>query len=259
MNSPSQALLKEIAGLKQKKIREETGLILVEGRHPVEEALPAGLKLRYWFTLQGAAASHLPNVEIPGPAYAVDEKQMARIASTTSPPPCIGVFEHPSLSKSATGDWQLVLDGLQDPGNLGTLIRSAIAFGVDAVVLTPDCVEPFNPKVIRASAGLIFAVPLAVQSREALLAQFQQENRRVLVTTGQPQALPYDAADYSGLCALVLGNEGQGVSEILMQAPQTQAITIPMAAKVESLNVAISGSVILAKAAAQRTQAEGKR
>ncbi len=251
MNEPTQQLIKDVAALKQKKAREELGLVLVEGRHPIEEAWRAGLRLKYWFAQPGPV-ERLPQEKLP-PAYTVNEQQMGKMASTTSAPPCLAVFEQPAVNRKIAGDLILVLDGIQDPGNLGTLIRSAIAFGVDAIALTPDSVEPLNPKVIRASAGLCFAIPLVVIERESLLAQFGQEQRTLFVTTGQPGACSYREACYANSTAIVLGNEGRGVSDLFLGHPTAQNLTIPMCSQVESLNVGISGSIILAEAAAQRS------
>ena len=162
MKTPSSQQVKDVAALKQRKFREESGVILVEGRHPIEEALRAGLSLRQLFILPEHPGGY-PAVAFPVEPFSVDEKSMARMATTDSPPPCLGVFERPEPLKKLAGSLILLLDGIQDPGNLGTLIRSAVAFGVDSVVLTDDGVEPYNPKVIRSTAGLVFAVPVLVR------------------------------------------------------------------------------------------------
>ena len=259
MIAPSLALIKETAALRQKKGRDERGLILVEGRHPIEEALRAGLRLKSIF-LMPTHAGHLPTEQYPITPYAVDEPTMRRFCTTDSPPPCLAVFERPLPPGQFQGTFALVLDGIQDPGNLGTLIRSAIAFGVDGMILVGDqvgnqvgnTVEPYNPKVIRASAGLVFRLPVFCVEPTALSGLLNAPDWKIYTTTGHAGALPYRAAEYTGRCALVLGNEGRGVSGNLFVDRQTQALTIPMSAAVESLNVAISGSVILAEASARR-------
>jgi TrmH family RNA methyltransferase len=254
MNPLSQQLIKDAAALKQKKFRDESGLILVEGRHPIEEAWRAGLRLRHWFAIQDALPESLPSAKSLQPhALPLDSAAMAKIASTNSPPPCLAVFEAPPVKTEIGGSLLLVLDGIQDPGNSGTLIRSAVAFGVATVALTTDSVEIWNPKVIRASAGMVFALPLVTVSRESLRNQLGAHGFKIYVTTGQQaNALNYRQADYTGQCAIVLGNEGRGISSELLKHPQAQALTIPMQNQVESLNVGISGSIILAEAAAQR-------
>jgi len=251
MKTPSSQLIKDVAALKQRKFREESGTILVEGRHPIEEALKAGLTMRQLFFLPNHPGGY-PNRAFPVEPFEVDEKSMARMASTDSPPPCLAVFERPEPLKKLQGSLVLLLDGLQDPGNLGTLIRSAIAFGVDTVVLTDDSVEPYNPKVIRASAGLVFAVPVLVRKRSAMTALFDAPDWKLYATTGQPGATSYRQVDYAGRCVVILGNEGRGISDALFPDRDLLPLTIPMTDAVESLNVAISGSIILAEAAACR-------
>lgn len=251
MKTPSSQLIKEVAALKQRKFRDEAGVILVEGRHPIEEAMKAGLTMRQLF-VQPDHPGGYPAMAFPVEPYVVDEKGMARMATTDSPPPCLAVFERPEPQGKLVGSLVLLLDGIQDPGNLGTLIRSALAFGVDSVVLTDDAVEPYNPKVIRSSAGLVFAVPILVRKRESLAVLFEDANWKIYATMGHPGACPYREADYTGRCMIVLGNEGRGISENLLPAERLQPLTIPMAEAVESLNVAISGSIILAEAAARR-------
>lgn len=252
MSLPTQQHVKDTANLKQKKFRDDSNLILVEGRHPIEEAWKAGLQLKHWFIQKDAPANSLPNVDLKPAAFVVDEKQMAKLGSTTSAPPCLAVFETPVSSQTITGDLLLILDDLQDPGNLGTLIRSAIAFGFDSVVLTNESVEPWNPKVIRSSAGLVFAIPVLRLSKAELLKQLSNSAYTLYATTGKPGSLSYRNADYDQPCAIVLGNEGRGVSNDLLNHPKAQALTIPMDDRVESLNVGISGSIILAEVAAHR-------
>lgn len=252
----SKGLIQEVASLKQKKFREETGRILVEARHPIEEALKAGLTLHELFFLKDAPADSLPKSALPKAALEVEEATMARMASTNSAPPCLAVFDAPTLVTKVQGSLALVLDGLQDPGNLGTLVRSAVAFGFETVILAGQTVEPYNPKVIRSSAGLVFALNILETSAEALSEYLPSDDWHLFTTTGHPSAQSYKEVDYSGHCAIVLGHEGQGVSPALTSLSSVQAITIPMSSSVESLNVAVSGSVIMAEAAAyRRTQA----
>lgn len=278
MNSAGFALsIQEVAALKRRKEREETGWVLVEGRHPIEEALRAGLILQAAFVRDNAPVSGMPQTEFPFPAKVVDEKTMGRMADTHSAPPCLAVFERPSVPMYLTGSLALVLDEIQDPGNLGALIRSAVAFGVDSVLILGDAVEAYSPKVIRASAGLIFALPVIFTSRATLNDVMQPQHGdaswQLFSTTvadkGSDAAadslaenesvslapvLSYRAVDYTNRCAIVLGNEGRGIAPELLNAPGMQRLTIPMSPRVESLNVAISGAIILAEAAAQRVQ-----
>ncbi len=254
MDTTSQKLIKEASALKTKKGRNESGLILVESRHPVEEALRAGLVLKRLFLRVG---NPHPAPDVPRAlCHTLDEPAMKRISTTDSAPPCVGVFDRPAACRElpAHARFVLLVDGLQDPGNLGTLIRSALAFGVDAVVLGPGSVDPFSPKVIRASAGLVFALPLLELGGPAISGLFGGPGWiRYVATAAEANALPYHAARFDEApCLLVLGNEGHGVSPGLFGPAPVTPLTVPMAARVESLNVAVSGSIILAQAALQR-------
>lgn len=250
MNAATHQQVKDTAALKQKKFRDETGLLLVEGKHPIEEAHRAGLTMTAAFVLPDHEGS-MPDIQWPVSPVRADETAMGRMGTTTSPPPCLAVFKAPRPVSELKRGLTLVLDGIQDPGNLGTLARSAVAFGVQSLVLTGNSVEPYNPKVIRSSAGLIFALPV-LEIETARLSALLGEGWRIYGTTGHAGATSYREVDYSGACAIVLGNEGRGVSADLRQGLTMQPLTIPMADAVESLNVAVSGSIILAQAAVGR-------
>ena len=276
---PSALSIQEVAALKRRKEREETGWILVEGRHPIEEALRAGLILQAAFVRDNALESGMPQTNLPFPAKVVDEKAMGRMADTHSAPPCLAVFERPPVPMYLAGNLALVLDEIQDPGNLGALIRSAVAFGVESILILGDGVEAYSPKVIRASAGLIFALPVIFTSRATLgdvlhpvdggsswqlfsttvaekgavsPVSVDALNPSLSQNIAVTPVLPYRDVDYTGRCAIVLGNEGRGIAPELLNAPGMQRLTIPMSPRVESLNVAMSGAIILAEAAAQR-------
>lgn len=255
IESPSNPFIKEAATLHQRKHREAKGVVLVEGLHPLEEAARAGLSIYQLFLLE----EDLPRPTLPDTIQIqVSERVMAKLATTDSPPPCVATVERPPVKTigdiDAPAPLLMVLDQIQDPGNLGTLLRSARAFGVDAAVLTAGSVDPYNPKVIRGSAGLVFSLPIiqSPASLPELLDELAAASYKTYTTSGRPdQAASYRDVDYDGPCALVLGNEGAGLPDDLA-ARGLQWITIPMAGEVESLNVAVSGSIILSEAAARR-------
>jgi TrmH family RNA methyltransferase len=250
-NALTAAQVKAIAALKSSAGRAESQLILVEGRHPIEEAVRAGLQARYYCVLKAASPGSLPEVEPACVTSFVDAKTMARLATTDSPPPCLAVFARPQ-----TPDWKgaktlLVLENLQDPGNVGTLTRAAVAFGIEALLCLGESADPFSPKVIRASAGLVFALPVATFNpiNPAFEALNSGPWHVFAARAHDGSAQSYRRTDFSQPFALVLGNEGRGLSPLWQAAT---GITIPTAARAESLNVAMSGAIILAEVAAQR-------
>jgi TrmH family RNA methyltransferase len=149
----------------------------------------------------------------------------------------------------------LIAAGLQDPGNLGTLIRSAEAFGAACVLATPGTVNPWNPKALRASAGSAFRVPVIRATAEDL-TRLKQQGLRVLAAVAEESRegtppTPAADADLTGACALMIGNEGAGLTQEWLDLANGR-IMIPMPGPVESLNAAIAGSLLLYEASRQR-------
>lgn len=159
----------------------------------------------------------------------------------------------PNLLKSAP--LIVVLAALQDPGNLGTIVRSAEAFGATGVVCLSGTVNVWNPKAVRASAGSVFRMPVLNVSERDALTELRDAGVRVLATTAQG-AQPADQAGLGGPVALVIGNEGNGVPPDLASKADG-AVTIPCPGPVESLNAAVAASVLLYEAARQRAAKSG--
>ncbi len=149
------------------------------------------------------------------------------------------------------GDVMVVAAGLQDPGNLGTLIRSAAAFGAAAVLLAEQTVDPWNGKAQRASAGAVFRIPLPVWSDETL-AQLRSRNIRLLAAVpGHRDAQAAHEIDLTDGCAFLIGNEGNGLSKAMLDLADAH-VTLPTPGPMESLNAAVAGSLLLYEAARQR-------
>jgi TrmH family RNA methyltransferase len=143
----------------------------------------------------------------------------------------------------------LICDAIGDPGNMGGLLRSAAAAGVEVVLLSPDCADPYNPKALRAGMGAHFRIPVADASWAQIEQAVAELDVRLADMTGGPA---YDQADWARPWALIIGSEAHGASE-QAQALATTRVTIPMAARTESLNAAVACGVLLFEAAkAQR-------
>jgi len=256
--SLSQTQLKAFHKYHQRKFREHDQVILVEGRHPVHAAVAAGLPCTALFLL----ASHTPNAfHLPAstPVYEVSTDQMAGLTTTDSPPSIMGIFNKPAKTTlpalaSQTPPLWLILDRLQDPGNVGTLLRSAAAFGFTAVITTSSTVDLYNPKVIRASAGVVFSQPTCESdlSLAAVMATTPTTVSFYVTTAHADQSpLPYTNVTFTPPLALVLGNEGQGIDWQQLPSQTYQPVYIPMAPSVESLNVSVCGSIMMAEVARQ--------
>lgn len=173
---------------------------------------------------------------------------LERVATTERPQPNLAIVTmRPTagIGDLAGGDFVVVADRLGDPGNLGTILRSCEAAGVDAIVLTPGSVDPYNPKVVRASAGALFHVPVVT----ATLADVAAAGLRLLGTSSH-QGSEHTATDWSGRVALVLGNEAHGLPD---DAPVDAWVRIRHQGRAESLNVAMAATVLVFEASRSRT------
>ena len=177
--------------------------------------------------------------------------------STETPQPIAALIEQPAWNwedvcppNAKTAPLLLILAGVQDPGNLGTILRSAEAFGATAVLNLPGTVSAWNPKAVRASAGSLFRLPLLMVSTEECFAKLRDAGVKIW-TTAVHGAEAADRIDLAAPVALMIGNEGNGVPQSLA-ALADGAVTIPCPGPVESLNAAVAASVLLYEASRQR-------
>jgi RNA methyltransferase, TrmH family len=225
---------------------------VVEGPVLVREAVAAGWRVETQFVPAGSEAA----VEGAGPVAELADGVFERVAATESPQPPIAVVAMRAVADDAlaTASFVVVLDRIADPGNLGTILRSAEAAGAELVVLTANSVDPYNPKVVRASAGALFHVPVLSASIEEVAAA----GLELLGTTSHGfvgrTVVPYTEADLTGRVAIVMGNEAAGLPDDWNDTagPVRSWITIPHAGRSESLNVAMATTVLVFEAARQR-------
>ena len=233
------------------------GRIGLEGLHLVEEALRTGLAMPTIFLRSGSAAL-LDNLHVPGGTEIVElPPEVFHSAVTTESPQGIAALACPRSFTLAdifacTSPLLVVTAGLQDPGNLGTLVRSAEAFGASGLLTLPGTVSLWNAKSLRASSGSAFRLPVVSVQEEELLAELRNHGVRLLAATAIAGTQAPDT-DLTQPVALLIGNEGAGVPEALLRRCDG-SITIPCPGPVESLNAAIAGSILLYEAARQRTR-----
>ncbi len=255
---PSKNKILLVERLKTRKGRPKEGQVLVEGVRCVREALAAEVKVRFLARsprlLKTEAGRTLAD-DISARGLAVDEvadDDLERMADTEHPQGVLLVCEEPKgelapPSASATGTGVsggpiLLLDAIQDPGNLGTLIRAARAFGVSTVVALDGSVDPWNAKAVRASAGASFHVPV-VRAPWSEVAPWL-ESHRVQVLAADPDGRDVSQVEPTTPWALAVGNEGAGLrSEIVASA--SSKVAIPMGADADSLNAGVAGSILL--------------
>jgi RNA methyltransferase, TrmH family len=244
--------VKELRGLRQRRYREETGRFLAEGLRVVEDLLASGLRLRWIVT-----ASSIEDTERGRDIVAridregivrrtVPDRDFAQFSATEAPQGVLAVADIPAaqideLSFVRDLSVVLILDAVQDPGNLGTLIRSAEAFAASAVVVMPGSVDPWNPKVVRASAGSSFRVPIVRTSWGEARAALHLSGFEIMGAAPRGSAI---GAHRPARAALVVGNEGAGLSAEVL-ADVDRLIGIPTPGRAESLNVTAAAAILL--------------
>ncbi|WP_028400920.1 TrmH family RNA methyltransferase [Ectobacillus panaciterrae] len=234
--------VKQWKKLQTKKERDKSGLFLVEGFHLAEEALRAQDTVRELIISEN---TDLPVKWDVGSAelYIVSEAIMKTLSETETPQGILAVCEkHEQHIQLSNGKF-LLLDGIQDPGNLGTIIRTADAAGLDAVIIGEGTVDVYNSKVLRSTQGSIFHLPIIKGQLEEWVANMKQESVPVYGTALQ-QAVPYPHVNPAGSFALIVGNEGNGVRKDLLELCD-QNLYIPIYGQAESLNVAVAAGILM--------------
>lgn len=231
-NVPSKADIKLIHSLAKKKAREESALFVVEGKKMVAEALASGLEIEAVYYRD-----------------TIGEEMMSRISLLSSPSPALAVVRQPAPDKLKEEGITLVLDGVRDPGNLGTILRLAEWFGIENVVCSTDCVDVFNPKTVQSTMGTILRkVPLYTDIHEFITDQ-RAADIPVYVTALSGDNIYSSGINRLSRAVFVMGSENNGVSPQIMSLA-TGALFIPPfpatcnTGRSESLNVAIATSIL---------------
>jgi RNA methyltransferase, TrmH family len=258
ISSRANARVKQLRAAFQGHARLSGGMVAIEGDHLLEEALRSGMVLKTVFVSERRA---VPKVVPRGvEVLLLTEEVFGSVVETQSPqgvaalmvPPVFSMEDVVGVASSTEAPLILVAVGLQDPGNLGTLVRSAEAFGAAGVLTTPGTVSAWNQKALRASVGSVFRVPVvAVNASE--LEELKQRGLRLVAAVGAEDFGVVDASkmDFTVGCAVMIGNEGSGLGTEWLAMCDAQ-VTIPCPGAVESLNAAVAGSLLLYEASRQR-------
>lgn len=261
ITSLSNDKIKHVISLRDKKrVRDEENLFITEGIKLFEDA-PENMTVEVYLT--GAFLRDLSNnnrndllekLESTG-FEEVTDKVMAKMSGTVTPQGIMCVMKKPEYSlDDLIGDVPLlvVLERLQDPGNLGTIMRSSEGAGATGVIMSGDCVDLFGPKAVRSTMGSVFRVPF-LYSRDVMkdIIRLKKAGVRVFGTSPEGRSV-YSRCDYSGGTAFIIGNESAGMSEEAKKISD-DLISIPMGGELESLNAGVSASILLYEARRQRT------
>jgi RNA methyltransferase, TrmH family len=274
MKSPVQNCLRLVEGKHNALVKQlrvafargeltQSGACAVEGLRIVEEAIRSGLRFEALFFSESGrnkAERLLPQVGAHVETLLLPDKLFVGAVPSESPQgvaALVRVKEHSAedLSMRAQAGMLVGVAGVQDPGNLGTILRSGEAFGAGGILIGENTVSPFNPKVVRGSAGSLFRLPFVRTKLMEVLPALRDKKIRLLATSSH-KGTPLADADLSGPIAVFIGSEGGGLSRELMTA-MDEIIVIPHAQQVESLNAGVAASIVLYEAARQKTAAEG--
>ena len=226
--------VKDVVKLQSKKYRDLTNTFVVETEHLVEEAEKAGI-IKDLFLVEDEFVDN-------NDTYFVTNEVMKKMSSMESPSNVLAVCEK-NNSKEIIGDKILLIDGVQDPGNLGTIVRSSVAFGVTTIVLSPDTVDLYNPKVIRATEGMFCHINIITMDLEEAINIIKSKGIKVYGTNVVDGVSVTSITDKNKY-ALIVGNEGNGVKQNIQDLSDVN-LYIPMKDNVESLNVGVACSILL--------------
>lgn len=236
ITSPNNEKIKELGKLKQKKYRDKTGRFLVEGMHLIMEAYKSGCLLEVLLEQNEVLPLDIPITY-------VSNDIITKLSTLETPSTILGICQKKVEQTEDLGDHILALDGIQDPGNLGTIIRSSVAFNVDTLLLSNDTVDLYNPKVIRASQGMIFHLNII---RRDLVPEILTLKEKCYKIYGTKVTHGIDIKQLNNLSkyVLIMGNEGNGIREASEDLCD-EFLYINMNEACESLNVGVACSIML--------------
>ena len=258
ISSPQNRHIAQARSLHRKRARGREQSCLIEGVRLTETALDAGVVPAFCFLERGFATDERRQalerrlLQEPWPTWYVSPEAMQAASDTQTPQgvACVVPIPDPVTSLPADASLVVALDGIRDPGNLGTILRTCHALGVSAVLLTKDCVDAWSPKVLRAAMGSHFCLPVHTDLAWERVATLTSRLVRVVAEAGAPQTAWQ--FDWRRAVALVIGGEAHGASDRALRAAD-ERVRIPMAAGAESLNAAIACSMLLYEVTRQRS------
>lgn len=258
ISSKNNEQIKWLKKLRQRKFRDQENAYYVEGVRLTEEAVRSGLVTRLYFTSRLLTSERGERLLKQAQAHNVSivectESVFSEIADTVNTQGVLAVVKKQGWPLTLEG-LLVVADEIQDPGNMGTLCRTAAAAGASGIIVTTGSVDPYNPKAVRSSMGGIFHLPVwLIDAAEAV--QALQKNNVPIVAADLEQAVDYFSVTFPETMALVIGNEARGVSE-LMRANAQMRVKIPLLGAVESLNASVAAGILLYEIVRQRWKDE---
>ncbi len=240
LTSVNNDLVKFIVSLHQKKYRDENNLFIVEGKKALDGAIKSGFNIKYIF-FKNPNIDNINNIQ-DDIKYLVNDKVMMKISTTESAPEVISVIEKKKYDILKSFEKIILLENIKDCGNLGTIIRSAAAFNVDALILFGDCCDLYSSKTVRASVGTFFQLPVfEYKSIDKLNEDFKEFK---FISTNLHKKSNIKMNEISGKYVIMFGSEAEGLTTRITDLADNNFI-LPIKSSVESLNLATSVSIIL--------------
>lgn len=244
IDSTSNKIVKHTKKLFDRSARREHRQFVIEGRRLVADAVRCGADIEYILLKQGTEFDAPVDCEV----YELSEKAFSALKTTVNSQGIAGVVNlgeqtgfSPSEDKAC---FYVYLDGVSDPGNMGTIIRTADAFGADGVVVSANCVDVYNPKVVRSTMASIFNIPIYFDDSErSIINKMKQKSIKLVSGSLQTERSLFEA-DLTGRCAIVIGNEANGITEEVVSISD-ELVKIPILGRAESLNAAVACSVMI--------------
>ncbi|WP_411680380.1 TrmH family RNA methyltransferase [Clostridium thailandense] len=255
IQSKDNSLIKEVKKLKEKKHRTESNRFLIEGFRFVEEALQSNFEVPLLFISEGAL-DKWKNFDMEGKlqknskVYIVPDKLLKLISSTDTPQGVVAVVNNKNIKVENKQGFYVLADKVQDPGNMGTIIRTAHAAGALGIVITKGTVDIYNEKTLRSTMGSIFHIPIIHDDNLESIENLRENGFKLIVSSLDTDKNFYDI-DLNSKVIIAVGNEGNGISSELVDIADFK-VKIPMPGGAESLNVSVAASIMMFEAVRQK-------
>lgn len=253
ITSESNEKIKLLSFLQSARGRKKEQKFFVEGMRAIQQALDNGIDMEFLFISMAFVEKNKKNTlfedkSIHEKIFVVEDKIFMRFSDTVNSQGMIGIFNikgyEDTVFQSDKTSFVLVLDAIQDPGNLGTIIRTALAYGIDMIFTLKGTVDPFSPKVCRTSMGGNLCLPIIEMDAEKCIAILKENGYTICSASLGDDSTSYRNTIFSHKTALVLGNEANGISQEILEQSDKKII-IPIFNQMESLNVAVAGGILM--------------
>lgn len=253
IKSKDNELIKKINGLKTKKFRERFSEFMAEGLISLNAGLCSDYELSTVFMSESFLKENAETLKNINEAYVLPDKLFEYISDAQTPQGIMGIFKIPTKNFSADKMKGCVLycDNLRDPGNIGTIIRTADAFGIDSVLLSGGCGDVYMPKIVRSAMGSLFHTDVYQNISGEMLCDMKKDGFKIISSTLHTKSIPLYELDIPAKTVFVIGNEAHGVSDEILSISD-EFIKIPMCGFAESLNAAVAAAIIMSEAARKR-------